>query len=346
MIARHESDNEVLYCTSSRPSTNIRDPRNKSAEGTHGFSGCFFSSGKINLLSHLDRYRKVSAGLASLISHSRPPRDLARHKRVTQHAQVARQGYTGPVQLSPIMAPEEDLKKRVGRRLTKRRKEGHQLTMEIPDRFRDGDDAEEDCTAPGASGAQFLNQSVFGMIAAAGSQVDFNARFDGGSSDEEDEPTGSPSRHGTPDLVADKKHREAVGSRKHSRKFSERGLLKSMPRLSLRSPSKSKSPQPDNKPFGLVESSTGSPMASPTLPQPRTPVARTTPKDTMVMSRMLDAKAQLAERPSFDVGENETGRLGTMETSGTTAGSLANRLKEIFEFDEPEDVIEGMYATW
>jgi sterol 3beta-glucosyltransferase len=88
------------------------------------------------------------------------------------------------------MAPDEDLKKRVARKLTKRRKEGHQATMEIPERFRDGDDADEDCTAMhGTNG--YMNQSVFGMIAAAGSQVDFNSRFDAQSSDEEDD-SGEP----------------------------------------------------------------------------------------------------------------------------------------------------------
>ena len=58
--------------------------------------------------------------------------------------------------------------------------------MEIPERFKDGDDADEDITLlPGATA--YMNQSVFGMIAAAGSQVDFNARFDAQSSDEEDD---------------------------------------------------------------------------------------------------------------------------------------------------------------
>lgn len=245
------------------------------------------------------------------------------------------------------MAPDGDLKKRVSRRLTKRRKEGHQVTMEIPERFRDGDDADEDCTAPGASGAQFLNQSVFGMVTAAGSQVDFNARFDGGSSDEEDESTRSPNRQGTPDLMADKKRGESTESRKHSRKFSERGLLKSMPRLRIRSPSKSTSPQPDNKPSQSVEPSVDSPITSPTLSEPpHTPFARTITQDTMVMSRMLEAKAQLSARPSFDIAERETAGLGNTGTSSTTSGSLANRLREIFEFDEAEDVIEGTHRAY
>jgi hypothetical protein len=87
------------------------------------------------------------------------------------------------------MPSETDLKKRVGRKLTKKRREGHEATMNIPERFRDGDDADDDITAmPGNN--PYMNQSVFGMIAAAGSQVDFNARFDAQSSDEEDGDAG------------------------------------------------------------------------------------------------------------------------------------------------------------
>src|SRR3982074_642167 len=86
-----------------------------------------------------------------------------------------------------MMPLQDDAKKRVARKLTKRRKEGHRVTMEIPKRFEDGDDADEDCTAPKGQN-MMLNQSVFGMIAAAGSQVDFNARFEG-SEDEDDDTT-------------------------------------------------------------------------------------------------------------------------------------------------------------
>ena len=124
------------------------------------------------------------------------------------------------------MAPDEDLKKRVARKLTKRRREGHQATMEIPERFRDGDDADEDCTAMhGTNG--YMNQSVFGMIAAAGSQADFNSRFDAQSSDEEDD-SGEPSTQSS-DLQVNKTRKgrplpSPKPERNHRRKFSERFL--------------------------------------------------------------------------------------------------------------------------
>lgn len=50
-----------------------------------------------------------------------------------------------------------------------------------------GNDEHEDVTAAKGMPAQQMNQSVFSMIAAAGSKVDFNARFEDGSSDSEEE---------------------------------------------------------------------------------------------------------------------------------------------------------------
>lgn len=62
------------------------------------------------------------------------------------------------------------------------------------------------------------------------------------------------------------------------------------------------------------------------------------------MSQMLEAQAELSSRPSFDVPRRseEPGKLETLEEGGSS--SLAIRLKEIFEFDNPEEVIEGQHA--
>lgn len=231
------------------------------------------------------------------------------------------------------MAPEEDLKKRVARKLTKRRKEGHQVTMDIPERFRDGDDADEDYTAPPDSKA-YMNQSVFGMITAAGSQVDFNARFDAQSSDEEDE-SGEPSSQSSEKEVQIHKTRQdrpAGKSDKHKRKFSEHKLLRSIPGLG--SKSKTKSPPKSGPPSR--ESTSES--LTPQIQVERTPSHR----DAPVMSRMLEAKAELSMRPSFDMKRPSVDRTGTDDMGESTSSSLAKRLKEIFEFEKAEDVIEGM----
>jgi sterol 3beta-glucosyltransferase len=229
------------------------------------------------------------------------------------------------------MASEGDLKKRVARKLTKRRREGHQVTMDIPERFRDGDDADEDCAAPPDSKA-YMNQSVFGMIAAAGSTVDFNARFDGQSSDEEGD-SGEPSSSEKDVQVQKTRQDQPAGkSKRHKRKFSEHKLLRSI--TGLGSKSKTKSSPKSGSP--VRESSSESHT-------PEIQVERTVShRDAPVMSRMLEAKAELSMRPSFDMKRPSEDHTETDDNGESTSSSLAKRLKEIFEFEKAEDVIEGM----
>jgi sterol 3beta-glucosyltransferase len=227
------------------------------------------------------------------------------------------------------MPPEADIKKRIGRKLTKKRREGHQATMEIPERFKDGDDADEDCTAPKGQN-MYMNQSVFGMIAAAGSQVDFNARFDGQSSEDEDVQADLTSpEEGTETGAKPRPDQTSAPSKpeKHRRKFSENKIIRSFPHLG-RKGSKSKTSPPR----------TASPAAS---ESPSIEVPSIMPRAQPVMSQMLEAQAELASRPSFDVPRRpeESRKLETLEEGGSS--SLAIRLMEIFEFDRPEEVIEG-----
>lgn len=85
------------------------------------------------------------------------------------------------------MAPEQDSGKRVGRKLIKKRKSQRSSSLQYPERLQVGNDEHEDVTAAKGMRAQQMNQSVFSMIAAAGSKVDFNARFEDGSSESEEE---------------------------------------------------------------------------------------------------------------------------------------------------------------
>jgi len=232
------------------------------------------------------------------------------------------------------MPPEDDLKKRVARKLTKRRREGHQVTMEIPDRFKDGDDAEDDCTAPQGANP-YLNQSVFGMIAAAGSQVDFNARFDGQSSDEEEDSGETSSQVTGLQVKKTRQGRPATTTpastsepKRHRRKFSEHKLIRSLARLPSRS--KSKTPPTTDSPPSESYSE---------CPPPEIQVSRM-PTHTPVMSRMLEAKAEASLRPSFDLLRDGSGLAD--DPGHKHSSSLAKRLMEIFEFEKSEDVIEGL----
>ena len=60
------------------------------------------------------------------------------------------------------------------------------------------------------------------------------------------------------------------------------------------------------------------------------------------MSRMLEAKAELSMRPSFDMKRPSLDRRDTDDNGEASSSSLAKRLKDIFEFEKAEDVIEGM----
>jgi sterol 3beta-glucosyltransferase len=230
------------------------------------------------------------------------------------------------------MPPEAEIKKRIGRKLTKRRREGHQVTMEIPERFKDGDDADEDCTAPKGQNGVYMNQSVFGMIAAAGSQVDFNSRFDGVSSDDEETPADNSSREGSADAgIKPRPDQTSALSKleKHRRKFSENKIIRSLPHLGRRGSKSAKSPQR---------------TASPAAPEsPSIEVTPTMARGPPVMSQMLEAQAELSSRPSSDIPRRSENleKLDTVEEP--KASSLAIRLMEIFEFRNPEEVIEGQY---
>ncbi|QSZ28778.1 hypothetical protein DSL72_003283 [Monilinia vaccinii-corymbosi] len=236
------------------------------------------------------------------------------------------------------MAPDEEAKKRAVCKLTRRRKEGHQVTMELPERFRDGDDADEDCTAPHGN-TYNMNQSVFGIIAAAGSQVDFNARFDAQSSDEEDD-SGKPTRQSSESHINKSRTDQAAGRFEgHKRKLSDSKLIRSLSRIGSKPKTKStKATRGSRTPSPLHES----PQESTT---PEIKHRRHQSKDAPVMSRMLDARAELSSRPSFDMPRKSKDLTKVNDNGEPSPDSLAERLMEIFKFESPEDVIEE-YPCW
>lgn len=238
----------------------------------------------------------------------------------------------------------EDVMKRVGRKLTKRRKEGHQVTMELPERFKDGDDADEDVTRPKGQNS-YMNQSVFGMITAAGSQVDFNARFEGQSSDEEDDSTAPPSGKDSAESLKPLPGTSSPSSNtKHRRKFSENKLIRSLPSLGMKKSSKSSSPSSklhSSRPKNEDVEEAPEIEVNPTGSLAR---SRTMSKPPPVMSQMLEAKAELSQRPSFDAIRRSSERT-LKEGASEETSSLANRLMEIFGFERPEEVIEE-YPCW
>lgn len=234
------------------------------------------------------------------------------------------------------MAPEQE-KKRTGRKLVKKNRMQRNPSLQYPERlkFRAGDNIHEDVTASKGQPPQHLNQSVFSMIAAAGSKVDFHARFEEGSSDsEEGEDLASGNRdhaNRSPQEYTDKQVDILSVARQSGQQYGEfpaDKIGRFPPKLSLQTikeknciPQSSRSP-----PNELI-----SPVSSPSSMKPR---------DAPVMSMMLHAQAQLA---SSDMGTHP--RIEEPGIPGVTGkpSSLAIRLKEIFGFEEPEEVISGMW---
>lgn len=243
------------------------------------------------------------------------------------------------------MAPEQDAKRRTGRKLTKKRKPQRNPSVQYPERLKVGDDADDDVTAAKGQPAQQMNQSVFSMIAAAGSKVDFHSRFEDESSDSEDEDDPSKTPYGldmpntdilTYENTREQKDKRPTGQQlgKHLWQLHEHTALKSLPKLNLRT----------IKEKNYMSESSGIPLAEP--PASILSPTSVTPRDAPVMSRMLEAQAQLgASAEGLDMPKVETDSSGEMKKRNGPS-NLVIRLKEIFAFEKPEEVISGMFDGW
>ena len=240
------------------------------------------------------------------------------------------------------MPSEEQGKRRIGRKLTKKKLPQRDSSVQFPDRLQGGEDIHEDVAAPNTRAGQSMNQSVFSMIAAAGSKTDFHARFD------EDESSDSGGERdglnrppvGTQNAVAESRTGvedpqvvtplQANSGRKRSI-LSGHKFTRALPRMHLRT----------QKEKDYMSQSTR-------LPSLDTPVTGNstiespTPRDAPVMSRMLEAQAQLsASTLGVEIPLNE--ELSPVEESNVPT-SLALRLKTIFGYRNPEEVISGKYS--
>ena len=235
--------------------------------------------------------------------------------------------------------------------------------MDLPERLKDhGEDAEAEVIQPAQGPQMFMNmnQSIFGLIAAAGSTVDFNDRFEGQSSEDEDAADDSKGkeREDVARTTVLAKGPAAGGKDKtgrHRRRISGHLLrsLPQLPRLGTRSSSKRSSklkgpPESESSADGDADAEASSSHTN----EPQSPAIGVTKADrdgrrAPVMSRILEARAEMSSRPSFDL-ERMSGdyRRGDGESDDDTRPSaLSRKLKEIFEFEDFEEVVEGMYTT-
>ena len=242
-----------------------------------------------------------------------------------------------------VMASKgEENKERPARKLTKRPKAERRISVQFPEQLQHGEDVEEDVTAPGSSrGPQYinLNQSVFSLIAAAGSKTDLHARFDddssGSNTETEDQgnnearrfagkETHNPNPNDNRSEILTKKPK----SGRYGSQRSDSKLLRSIPKLNIRTKrEKNYMSQSVILPPKKEGSATGIPRAA-------------TPRDAPIMSMMLEAQAQIdPHKADMESQDRLKESIDTIEKKASVG--LEKRLMEIFSFDEPEEVISG-----
>jgi sterol 3beta-glucosyltransferase len=256
------------------------------------------------------------------------------------------------------MASQDRGRDRYSRRSIKKRKDAgtalRGLSLDIPERFKDGDDAHEDVTAPKRNDTMSMNQSIFSMIARAGqqSQVDLGTMQEVDSGDSDDDGKRKTPYRGLDgaarlsrlstanDFQAPREDApaEKAGQPKHRRALSDNKLLRSLPKLKM---SSRKEPRPEGQHADQMSSSQF-------LPPPPTP---DTPKELPASEQ--PSKGKTRATPGEDVhveklrSSNRRSKREGTASLGKSKGpaTLAARIQQIFEFEEAEEVISE-YPCW
>ncbi|KHJ30920.1 putative glycosyltransferase family 28 domain-containing protein [Erysiphe necator] len=192
----------------------------------------------------------------------------------------------------------------------------------IPERFQDEDDVEEDCTAPSGTNT-YMSQSVFGMLATVGPQIDYTARFHIQSSDDEESEASPQNAEARETRIPDGSHfNKPVKLRK---KFSRHKLLCSVSELGSKSTSTPSSSDLNKR--SSVRPKKIAPSSSSYLPV----------RPAMVMSRMLEAQEAMNLRPDSNAPIMD---MNVKEKEEHIRNCLSRKLKEIFSLETAEEVIE------
>ncbi|KAF2819680.1 sterol 3-beta-glucosyltransferase [Ophiobolus disseminans] len=255
------------------------------------------------------------------------------------------------------MALQDRGRDRSSRKLTKTRKatskQARGMSLDMPDRFRDGDDAHEDVTAPKNSDTQAMNQSIFSMIARAGqqSQVDLGRLPEVDSGDSDDEGKRKTPYHSLDGAArisrlntandfhapAEGAQDDKTGQSKHKRALSENKLLRALPRLRTASRKENRS-----------EGQHADQMSSSQFLPPRA-VANSSPIPPGEQPPLTKSNTT----PGGEIHVEKSGDSGRRSRHGSSAGAaksnepvtLAKRIQNIFEFDQVEEIISE-YPCW
>ncbi|KAF2268463.1 hypothetical protein CC78DRAFT_551316 [Lojkania enalia] len=252
------------------------------------------------------------------------------------------------------MASEERGRDRVARKLTKKRRQSRRdsrkVSMDIPERFRDGEDAQDDVTAPKRKDTMSMNQSIFSMIARAGqqSQTDLGtmAELDSGSDEEGKQTPHFSSLDGAARLSrlstandfhypSDDLEDQVPVEKKHRRALSEHKLLRTLPKLKISGRKEA------NKDLASTDR-----MSSSQILPLRSPEDNTAGIED---EQLLKHKSKVV--PIQDMHVEKRGGSSRRSRRSSTAGAvkgpltLSKRLQQIFEFEQLEEVISE-YPCW
>ena len=241
----------------------------------------------------------------------------------------------------------DDTKPREDRRGSSNRKSisTSRLTQShLPERFRDNDDAQVDVSAPPRtfgsrdSPLNYMQQSVFSMIAAVGSRSDFQARFDESSeSDGESEdhlrrksvsPKVSPSGRDQETRQPERQSASEERGRRYRRSRPNQKFSGPLPGTNFKPPTGNLSGSQTEPPTREE-----SPRASP----PRRPRSAT-PRAVPVLSRMVEAQARFdtsSDQHEQQIAEDNARK----DPEQPSASPLSIRLMEMFSFEKPENVL-------
>ena len=241
---------------------------------------------------------------------------------------------------------DEKSRKRPPRKLVKKKRPEQRL--QFPRGLELGEDAEHDVTTPQGQAPQLfhLNQSVFSLIAAAGSKSDFHGGFDEDSSGSDTEQeahsstTESAAKLATEPKLEKKDHESALSGKPRpkldtgQRRRSESKLLRSLPKLNIRT-KRERNYMSQSMILPPKREGSHSPMSPPAA----------TPRDAPVMSRILEAQAQLEQEPEEEIQEDGSSILKAEPKEERRPVSLEQRLMEIFGLSGPEEVV-AEYPCW
>lgn len=211
----------------------------------------------------------------------------------------------------------------------------------LPERFKDGDDAQLDYTAPPRGvgsrdgNVHYMQQSLFSLIAAVGSRSDFRTRFDESSdSDGESEQhklekpqARLPGRSDAEDQLqasGEMNPKESHGThergRRHRRTVSDNKLVRKLPGIVSADNEDESTPTASNFIVKLRRTRSVTPRAAPILTQ-------------MVQAQNRYESASATEHSSCKPHTPD------QDQPQSSASALSTRLMEMFGFDKPEKVL-------